>query len=280
MNSSYRKIAFTVSGEVSDVLIALLADLGFEGFEEKTSTVDAYIESADFDEEALQSRIAMIAHADISYRVSELPRQNWNKQWEENYPSVFIDDFCQIVPSFRQPESGYIHHLIIDPKMSFGTGNHATTRLMIRLMSNYTFLSKKVLDMGCGTGILGILAIKMGANRVLGIDIDEWSKENAKENARLNQAEKIRFKLGDVSAIPGENYDVIFANINRNVLLKDISLYNKHLKPGGHLLLSGFYTADLEKILRVTMVNGLSPVTKLIEKDWVAHSFTKKENKK
>lgn len=280
MNSTYKKIAFTVPHEVSDVLIALLADMGFEGFEEKTAAVDAYIQEAYFDETALQSRIAMIAQADISYEVSELPKQNWNKQWEENYPSVFIDNFCQVIPSFRQPEPGYTYHLIIDPKMSFGTGNHSTTRLMIRLMAKLSLASKEVLDMGCGTGILGVLALKMGAKNVLGIDIDEWSKENAEENARLNHVKHIEFRLGDVSTIPEIEYDIVFANINRNVLLEDIPAYVKHLKPNGKLLISGFYTNDLDKILRVTSASGLYPEMKLMEQDWVAHSFTKKENKK
>ncbi|MEZ4686228.1 MAG: 50S ribosomal protein L11 methyltransferase [Bacteroidia bacterium] len=192
--------------------------------------------------------------------------------WEAAYESVKIDDFCQIVPSFHQPESGFTHTIHLDPKMSFGTGHHETTRIMVRQMKHIDFTGKRVLDMGCGTGVLGILALKLGAATVLGIDIDAWSAENGLENARRNMVE-MPIMLGDARAIPPEPFDIILANINRNVLLQDVGQYKKALKPEGTLLISGFLSRDLDLIKDTFKEYSLQPGMLIQEGDWLSLEF-------
>ncbi|MEM7368378.1 MAG: 50S ribosomal protein L11 methyltransferase [Bacteroidota bacterium] len=270
LKEGYVQSIISVPEPLREPLIALLAEIGYEAFEEVSSGVKAYIPEHSWQEEEFVAQLAILPGGPFQVEHGQLEPKNWNEEWENNYPSVYIDDFCQIVPSFREVESGYVHSLKIDPKMSFGTGHHETTRLMIRQMKELDLTNRIVLDMGCGTAILGILAAKLGAKEVLGIDIDPWSFDNGQENIRLNQTHQVQLALGDVSAIPPKTFDYILANINRNVLLADIPAYAQHLAPNGTLVLSGFFLSDATAIETCCRDVGMIPVRHLEEKEWLS----------
>ncbi|MFK7973021.1 MAG: 50S ribosomal protein L11 methyltransferase [Bacteroidia bacterium] len=253
-----------------ETLMAWLGTLGFEAFEEGQDMLKAYTPVPSYDQAATKS---ILQSQGASFSEEVIKARNWNADWEASYESVEIDDFCQIVPSFHTPKENFAHTIHLDPKMSFGTGHHETTRLMARQMKDMDFVGKTVLDMGCGTGVLGILALKLGSASVLGIDIDAWSAENGMENARRNGVD-MPIALGDVRTIPADaQYDVILANINRNVLLQDVAAYAKALKPGGKLLASGFLTTDLDLITKTFKESGLQPGKLIQENNWLSLCF-------
>lgn len=247
--------------------MAWLADQGFEGFEEQDHGFVGVVAAEVFDQAAMEGLLAMLPDLTLEAE-EEMPDINWNQAWEAAYESIEVDDFCQVIASFHPVKPGYTYTLHITPKMSFGTGHHPTTRLMIRQMRSLLLPGAKVLDMGCGTGILAILARLMGADQTIGIDIDRWSHENASENAALNQIEGIAWLQGDASAIPEEQYDLILANINRNVLLADLPTYARHLQAGGHLVLSGFVEADVPLILAAAQAESLTSWSVMQEGEW------------
>ncbi len=253
--------------------MALLADIGFEAFEEKETGVDAYVREQDFDAQQLADTLAPIGG--IAYETALIPATNWNAEWEANFQPVHIGAFCQIIPSFMEPAPGFVHTLVIEPKMAFGTGHHETTRLMVQQLESLSPAGKVVLDMGCGTGILGIMAAKMGASRCVGIDIDLWSIENSGENCHLNGVENMEIRQGDAAAIPDEDFDLILANINRNVLLQDLSVYAGRLRPGGMLAISGFYLADEAALLEAGKHQQLRAMSRLTENNWCSLTFEK-----
>lgn len=253
--------------------MALLADIGFEAFEEKETGVDAYVRERDFDAQHLADTLAPMGG--IAYETAVIPAKNWNAEWESNFQPVQIGTFCQIIPSFMAPSPGFVHTLVIEPKMAFGTGHHETTRLMVQQIESLAPAGKVVLDMGCGTGILGIMAAKMGASRCVGIDIDLWSIENSGENCRLNGVENMEIRQGDAAAIPDEDFDLILANINRNVLLQDLPAYVGRLRPGGALAISGFYVADEPALLKAGEAQQLILRGRLTENNWCSLTFEK-----
>lgn len=271
MKTEYLQVHIDVPTSLVDATVAFLAHVGYDAFEETEAGLHAYIERQAFEVATLEATLQVLGLS--AYRTRPLPVKNWNEAWEANYPSVFIDQFCQVIPTFRAPEPGFAHTLRIDPKMSFGTGNHETTRSMIRLMRGLAFEGQSVLDMGCGTGILGILAEQLGATRVLGIDIDGWSIENARENVLINHCSRMKIAQGDVNAIPAETYGCILANINRNVLRADLPSYARHLRPAGSLLLSGFYVQDEAAMVSLAQAQGLSLRQREEEQQWVALRF-------
>jgi ribosomal protein L11 methyltransferase len=244
----YIQYTFTVTPPEpgSDILIALLADLGFESFSTTDTGLEAYIQEEFDNEEDLKT----ISFDDFSFSFvrTVIPKTNWNEEWEKNFSPVYVDDLVCIRAHFHPKSENAKHDIIITPKMSFGTGHHDTTWLVSKTMFELDFKDKTVLDMGCGTGILAILAKQLGANKITGIDIDDWSIENSVENAGINDASEIGFKRGDATLLPEETFDVILANINKNVLKKDLPSYFKSLKKNGSLLLSGFFTADVEEL--------------------------------
>jgi ribosomal protein L11 methyltransferase len=275
LKSGYYQIDFELPEALAEAVLAVLASEGYQAFEERESGLSAYISDQEFKEEKLDEILKLwFPKAAIRYSVNWIAPRNWNREWEENYPSVYIDTFCQIVPSFREPKPGYSWTLVIQPKMSFGTGHHETTRLMILQMKEIDFKEKDVLDMGCGTGILGILAHKMGAAKVTGIDIDPWSYENAGENISLNQTE-VEILIGDVEKIPDRKFDIVIANINRNVLLADGMAYIDHLKPGGNLLISGFLDQDEANLEEYFTGAGLCKMSRKAERNWISLLFQK-----
>lgn len=278
MKTDFIAVDVSAPEALREPVLAMMAEIGFDTFEDSETGLTGYITETDFDQQALEETLSVFPPENIAIQIRKIPSQNWNAVWESNYHTVRIDDFCQIVPTFREEEPGFEHTVRIDPKMSFGTGHHETTRLMIRQMRRISFQGKKVLDMGCGTGILGIFAAILGAAEVLGIDIDVWSSENATENMKLNHIHNMQVLQGDVTNIPETDYDIILANINRNVLLEDVPAYCSRLKPGGTLVLSGFYTKD-EPVMREMYENsGLNLSYREEDNDWLSLALVSHQN--
>lgn len=262
---------------LSAFLINGLGDLGFESFDESESFIKAYISSDSFDEETLKELIEDIPEefGKVTWVISEIEQVNWNAEWEKNFNPVVIFNTVLIKASFHKNLPEYPYEIIVDPKMSFGTGHHATTALMVKQILGCRFENQHILDMGCGTGILAILAHKLGASQLSAYDIDEWAVSNSAENFRLNGIEKYDLQLGGAELLKGKTFDCIFANINRNILLYDLPAYTASLKPGGTILLSGFYFTDLEAIRHKTEECGLVYKNYLEKNSWVAAKFTK-----
>ncbi|MEO0473104.1 MAG: 50S ribosomal protein L11 methyltransferase [Bacteroidota bacterium] len=269
------EVEVSIAEDLREPVMALLADIGFSAFEETDTSLRAYVESEAFDAENLHQTLGIFDHRALTIEIRQHQSQNWNAVWESNYAPVEVDNICQIVSTFHTPKTGFDYTILINPQMSFGTGHHQTTRLMVRQMDRLDFPGKEILDMGCGTGILAILALKMGAKKALGIDIDQWSEENARENCLLNEvSDQIEVQQGDVTNIPPLHYDVILANINRNVLLADMAAYVQHLRTDAKLVLSGFYVKDLPQIEAEAARLGLETERVLTEDQWCSVCLT------
>ena len=230
-----------------EILIAELGNLGFESFEETENGLTAYIPKSDWHLNNLHD-VQILNSGDFSivYDKEEIEPVNWNRKWESNFEPITIDDRVSISAPFH--EKGTLqYNILIEPKMSFGTGHHETTHLMVQHLLQIEVANKRVLDMGCGTGVLAILAEMLGAASLDAIDIDPWCYENSLENVRVNACNHIKVYQGDATRIQ-KNYDIIIANINRNILLQDLGIYARHLHKGGILLLSGFYQEDIPVI--------------------------------
>lgn len=253
----------------NEILMAELINVGFDSFTEESDGILAYIPKENFDENELKS-LWLFSHDEvkISYTYQEMPNINWNEEWEKNFSPINVEDKVLIRAEFHESQNTP-YEVIIQPKMSFGTGHHATTYLMIQQMLEMDFTNKKVLDMGCGTSILGIFAKLKGAGETLGIDIDEWSVENSKENIARNNVD-IRIEHGTADNLGNENFDIILANINRNILISDIPTYVSVLNKGGQLLLSGLCFFDVEDILEVCTAQNLVLKNKVQREEWVS----------
>lgn len=264
---------------ISDILAAELGEIGFESFSENEEGLQAFVAEETFSEAALQERLKAfpVDGVKFHYQITFVKSKDWNEEWEKNYfKPIRIGNECIIRASFHPTEPGYTYNIIIDPKMAFGTGNHATTFLMIGHMLQLDLRGKELLDMGCGTAVLAILAQMRGAKRVVGIDIDEWAYNNALENIRLNHTEAIKIALGGAERIAEfGSFDVIFANINRNILLQDMSHYAKSLKAGGTLFMSGFYVEDLPAISEACEQNGMNVELYTEKENWCSVKVNK-----
>ena len=264
---------------ISDILAAELGEIGFESFSENEEGLQAFVAEETFSEAALQERLKAfpVDGVKFHYQITFVKSKDWNEEWEKNYfKPIRIGNECIIRASFHPAELGYTYNIIIDPKMAFGTGNHATTFLMIGHMLQLDLRGKELLDMGCGTAVLAILAQMRGAKRVVGIDIDEWAYNNALENIRLNHTEAIEIALGGAERIAEfGSFDVIFANINRNILLQDMSYYAKSLKAGGTLFMSGFYVEDLPAISKACEQNGMNVELYTEKENWCSVKVNK-----
>ena len=267
------RFSISPSQPATDILIAELGELGFDSFVETNNGLLAYVKKENWNPSALQNvQILSNESFSISYEVSDIEQENWNEQWEKNFDPINVDNQCVVrAPFHNKPDVAF--DIVIMPKMSFGTGHHETTYMMLKLVLALDFTGKTVLDMGCGTGVLAILAAMKGASSVDAIDIDNWSYLNAKENVAGNSCEQINVFEGDVSILTNHKYDIILANINRNILLSDIPVYVKHLRKGGVLLLSGFYKEDMSLISKVCTANGLSFQENLEKNNWVASKY-------
>lgn len=261
----------------NDIFVAWLGELGFESFAESDDRLLAYIPAKDFTEEIQQELDHQPFESfTFEYTIDYPETINWNSEWEKNYPLVNIDNRCVVRAPFHKAVEGVEYDIVIEPKMSFGTAHHETTSGVMRLMFDLDFKDKKILDMGSGTGVLAILAHLMGAASSVAIDIDEWAFENCSENFERNNIKNAKAMQGVAQDIPNQQYDIIFANINRNILLQDMHYYVDVLKPKGLILFSGFYEGeDFEMILQKAKDLGLSFCRHLENNRWVAAQFEK-----
>lgn len=273
------KIIFNpFSTDLSELLIAKLSGIQYEAFAEEDDYFNAYIPKKLYNAGSLSEILKdpVFNSIKISTELTDIPDINWNALWEKSYEPILIDNICSILAPFH-PETGTQYTIRIEPKMSFGTGHHETTRLMIQQIYSTDCKAKTILDMGCGTGVLGIFAHMRGASFITAIDIDEWAYTNSIENFKVNQIPESEREIlkGDVLSIPGTSYDIILANINRNILLEDMNNYLSHLKNGGLLIISGLLNTDRKPVMQKATTEGISFVSELCENKWISLKFSK-----
>lgn len=276
MNYIEVKIKKPSSQDQADLMMAEMGNHGFESFVEEDAFILAYIQQKDYSAEILLEVDALrdVDPQDIQTNVIE--DQNWNAVWESNYPPVFIADRCFIRAPFHDADPNAEFDLVLKPKMAFGTAHHETTAMMIELLLEEEVADKRILDMGCGTGVLAILAAIRGATNITAIDYDEWAYNNSVENAEVNGIDCIKVELGNAELLKDKNgFDLILANINKNILLNDMEAYGKVLKSSGKIIFSGFYTDDLEDIQNSAKQNGMNFVSNIGRNNWVAAVFDK-----
>lgn len=268
----YTRLQVLCDSEFSEILQAEIAEAGFDTFMEIENGFEAYAEQETFNKEALQEILQRYtAFTPITFYQDKIEKKNWNEEWEKNYEPVIVDDRVIIRASFHQPAKSYPYDIIITPKMSFGTGHHQTTHLMVKTQLEMDHKNKIVMDAGCGTAVLAIMAAKLGAKKVEAFDIDEWSVINGKENAEINHASNINIRQGKISDLKfDDDFDIILANINKNILLQEMHQYAAYLKPGGLLLLSGFYEKDIPDLLQSSTQYKLRQVTAHERESWVS----------
>lgn len=262
---------------INNVLASVLGEIGFDSFVEHENGTLAYVVKNIYDAEALSQVIADFPlDAEISYEVKEIEDQNWNEEWEKNYFSpIILEDQCVIKSSFHKDVPDAKYTIVINPKMAFGTGHHQTTILMMREILKRDFTGQRVLDMGCGTAILAILASMRGAKDVVAIDIDEWAYDNAIENLNLNRIENVRVEIGGANLLGAVKFDTVIANINRNILLEDMHAYASVLNIGGTLYMSGFYTEDVAVLKIEADKHGLIFEYSTERDNWAGVKFIK-----
>ena len=266
---------------ITEVLSAELGEVGFESFVDTATGLTAYIQENLYDKEAVEGILSnFLLEAKITYTTNLVEGKDWNEEWEKNYfKPLVIDDRCVIQSTFHKEPATYEYNIYIDPKMAFGTGHHQTTELMIREILNLDFTGKAVLDMGCGTAILAILASMRGADPILAIDIDEWAYDNAKENLDLNKVSNVDVQIGGAELLtPDKTFDIVLANINRNILLNDIHAYASVLNAGGVLFMSGFYTEDIPALTEECNKRSLAFVHSRSKDNWANVKFMKKRD--
>ncbi len=282
MSSSMNYIEVTATVQPNepwtDLLITELADIGFESFEENAQGFKAYIRTEDFDQNKLNA-ISLTKeeskNVHFSFSVKKIDNENWNQVWESNFDSVDIENKCYIRAPFHPSKPDYPYEIIIEPKMSFGTGHHETTTLMVQWALETEFKGKEVLDMGCGTGILAILAQMKEAQRVVAIDNYIYAFENTQENVKRNQATCIQVLHGDATLLGSDLFDIILANITKNVLMEDLKTYSSVLKPGGFLFISGFFESDMQELNQEAIQQGLKFINNKRNKEWTAVKYQK-----
>ena len=261
--------------EDKPLLIAELLEAGFESFVEEEQALLAYIPKNIYKKSLVKNLSLLHDHPEVKFEARVLQDLNWNQEWESNYQPVTIAGKCHVRAPFHPSLPGMEYEIIIEPKMAFGTAHHETTQLMAAWLMELDIVGKEVLDMGCGTGILAILANKMGAEIVTGIDNDEWAWRNSMDNFRINGVGAGSVLHGDASLVKASGYDIILANINRNVLLQDMEIYSAGLRPYGALLLSGFYQQDIEAIIDSASESSLRFNASRTLNDWAAVLFYK-----
>ncbi|MEX2235038.1 MAG: 50S ribosomal protein L11 methyltransferase [Cyclobacteriaceae bacterium] len=256
----------------SEILMAELSQAKFDTFLENERGFEAYIEGDRYDKfmvDAIRKKYEPSTWLEFSF--SRIAKRNWNEEWEKSYSPIVVEGKCLIRAAFREPEERYPYEIIITPKMSFGTGHHQTTYLMMKNMMDIDHHNKRVMDAGCGTAILSIMASKLGAKEVEAFDIEEWSVVNGNENTDINQCRNIRIRRGSIKDVDlTGRFDIILANINKNVLLDEINIYASYLNPGGKLLLSGFLTLDIPDLLAETHRENLKEISRDERETWAA----------
>lgn len=265
---------------IADIFKDSLISLGFDSFVDNEKGFEAYCSqekySLDKVKDCAEENLGFVQGLEISYLEEKIEQKDWNAEWEKDYSSVRFSDFCVVRPEFNPKQEGVKYDIIINPKMSFGTAHHQTTSLIIDFISKEDIASKRVMDMGCGTGVFAILSMKMGASYAKAIDIDVWAAENAKENVKKNSVE-VDVLLGDANLLDeNEKFDVFFANINRNILLADMETYSKSIQEGGVLFLSGFYSQDVEILETECKLYGFELTNVETKDNWAAMRLVKK----
>lgn len=266
-----------------ELLSAAACEAGFEAFEDTEDGLQGYVQRPLYNKEALDEAIAdyMPEGATVTYGVEEVPDQDWNQGWEEEgFEPIGVSENLIIYDAKHTDMNMFagndgVMRIFIEARNAFGTGTHQTTRMILRRLLGMNLNGKKVLDCGCGTGILGIVASRLGADRVLGYDIDEWSSENAKHNASINGVGNLDVMLGDASVLDvvDEEFDVVIANINRNILINDMSAFKRHMKNDGCLILSGFYESDVPMLEKAAMDNAMSLKDVVTDEEWACALF-------
>ena len=277
MSITYRLFSFNVNPVKigSEILIAELAELGFDSFEETAEGVDAYLLNDKWNKKILSGlNILSNLAFDIKYSSKIIHQKNWNKIWESNFKPILINKYCGVRANFHPPLN-LKYELVITPKMSFGTGHHETTSMVMNYILNMNFNGLKVLDVGCGTGILSILSEKTGASFIDAIDVDKWCYENTIENSILNKCNFVRAFCGNITFFEQSKYDIILANINKNIIMNDISIYSKLLNPRGQLILSGFYVSDIIEIDNKAKSLKLEIVSEKVKNSWASIHYMK-----
>jgi len=276
MSSNYLEFKFKIEPlqPASEILVAELGYLGFESFVEDEDGISAYIPAEEYEDDLLAGvHILQSEEFEINYSKAEIEQVNWNEEWEKNFNPILVDDVCSIrAPFHEDPDTEF--DIVIEPKMSFGTGHHATTHMMIQHILKNNWEDKTVLDMGCGTGVLAILSSLKGAKIVDAIDIDNWCYQNTLENIARNECDTINVEEGGAELLQDRQYDMILANINRNILLRDIPVYVNCLNRGGNLFLSGFYEEDIPVIKKACSALNLKYVEYFERNNWVALKFS------
>lgn len=275
----YHKISINIQPRTPwvDIFIAQLGDLGCESFEETKNGLNAFIAVSEYSDKITTylNEIALNNLYKLNYRINLVPAKNWNKIWESSFEPILVENWCSIIAPFHQNVSQTEFQIVIEPKMSFGTGHHQTTYMMVNAIKELNLEGKSVLDMGSGTGILAILAKKLNASFVEAIDIEEWAVQNCIENSKRNNV-SFDVKLGGKELITHLNFDVILANINLNILLDQLDVYSSNIKKGGVLVLSGFLSVDEEIIIQASIKNGFSLIKKYLKDNWLCLAFSKK----
>lgn len=258
-----------------EILMALLTQVDFDSIEEHEEHFIIYVKSSAFTEEVRIEMDQLLKSHNVEYKIAEIEPQNWNAIWEASFQPVIVGNYCQVRADFHQADPNIKYDLIINPKMAFGTGHHATTYMMIEHMSDIDFTGKKVLDFGCGTGILAILASKSGAAEIDAIDIEHESYLNTQENADINDVDNILSIEGELGAAPSHHYDIILANINRNILQRYATDISGMMNAGSYLQLSGILEEDASQIIHTFTSEDLTPIKQSLKDGWVCISFSK-----
>jgi len=275
---SYTELVISITPpgeETNSILIAQLSELGFESFMEDDKGFRAYIKSnKDFSAEQAIESLFLPEGVSINFEVNSIADKNWNEVWESNFEPILVDNRCLVRASFHSNYPKTDYEIVIDPKMSFGTGHHQTTHLMINAILNTDVAGLTVLDMGCGTGVLAILAEMRGAANVVAIDNDEWAYRNSLENAVENKCTKTEVLLGDAALLSGKHFDLIIANINLNILLNDLSTYKSSLNSNGKIFMSGILRSDVNTLIQASQRLGLKHLETFYRDDWAMVSFS------
>lgn len=276
MPAAYIETRLTLNPDYNEILLAELAEIGYESFVESHEGLSAYIPETDFDLDALQQLVERYQSlTEIGLEYEQMETKNWNEEWERNYQPIEVAGKIRVRASYHTPDPSFEYDIVIDPKMSFGTGHHETTTLVMEQQLSLNQREKSVLDVGSGTGILAILAEKLGANRLTAFDIEEWAYLNAVENAAMNGCTHIHVFQGTIADCPPDTYDIVLANINRNILLQEIPTYVSFLAPGGTLMVSGFYEFDIADIVQKAEEVHLRLVTQKTLNQWAVLRFEK-----
>lgn len=274
--NDFVKYTLKVSEEQNDIVLAFLSQLPCDMMEDFEEGFSLSFEKSENLDEAVTSLMDIIERFQLEYEKEEVKAQNWNAVWESSFQPIYVGTYAQIRASFHEQKKDFQHDLLIDPQMSFGTGHHATTYMMVDAIQDLDLNEKSVMDYGCGTGILAILAAKEGAKPVLAFDIEENAYENSVSNAKINSVEHISIFQGVLDGVEeGQTFDIILANINRNVILDSLEQLEKHLNPGGTLLISGILIKDIPVIEEKAFASGFKAIEKNDRDGWVCYKFTK-----